>query len=180
MGDTALANAQPVTRFMQQKEYEEQKGSAFENIQIERAERIGILEQLDQELKASIDLFNEQLAAYQKQRLNIQDKVTKSVNMNAEWVKEMTDKMNALLIKNVTNADSFQDETAKNVIKCIENARHLVEAEANNQIYLLENERNMMLGDDEESTSTSSNTGKKQSSTKGGKRKKRKTKKGKH
>jgi hypothetical protein len=178
--DTALAAARPVTQASQKQEYEEQRGTEYDNIQRKREERLRRLEELDRELAEATALFNAQLKAYQSQRQNIQEVVLRNVSMNAENQLQVMDKMNKLQLKNVESAAGFQDEAATSVRAAIEDARNLVHAQSDTRIKQIAHEGNLMLGDVEESTSTNTSKEEKEEKEGGGKRKKRKTKKRKH
>jgi hypothetical protein len=177
--DTALAAARPVTQASQKQEYEEQRGTEYDNIERKRKERLRRLEELDRELAEATALFNAQLKAYQEQRQNIQEIVLRSVSMNAEIQLQVVGKMNKLQLKNVESAASFQDEAATSVRAAIEDARNLVHAQAETQIKQIAHEGKLMLTDAGQSESAST-TQEKETKKGGGKRKKRKTKKRKH
>lgn len=178
--DAALAAARAVTQASQKQEYEEQRGTEYDNIQRKREERLRRLEELDRELAEATALFNAQLKSYQSQRQNIQEVVLRNVSMNAENQLQVMDKMNKLQLKNVESAAGFQDEAATSVRAAIEDARNLVHAQADTRIKQIAHEGNLMLGDVEESASTNTSKEEKEEKEGGGKRKKRKTKKRKH
>jgi hypothetical protein len=176
--DTALAAARPVTQASQKQEYQQQRGTEYDNIEREREERVRRLDQLDKELAEATDLFDAQLKDYQSQRKNIQEVVKKNVSMNAETQLHVMDMMNKHHLENIKNAATFQDGAATCVRGALEDTRELVHAQAEERIRQIRHEGNLMLGDVGESAST--DTFKEQKTKGGSKRKKRKTKKRKH
>ena len=148
--DTALKEAEPVTRASQKQEYEDEGGYEFDITQRAKQEQLRRLDQLDQELAYATSLFNAQLKAYRKQREKIQNLILKKIDMNADNETLVMGKMNQLLIENVENAHGFQTEAAKSVNAAIAGTRLLVNAEVQSQIKQIQQQGNLMLDNEGE------------------------------